>query len=219
MENRYMGVITGDLVTSSDGDYRGRTYREIVKTMLNEVSKHDWYNISKVESFRGDSFQITSESPQSILEMAAFIRTYLISQTDVYELTKLDTRLSISIEMLNKYSQYNESAYEVAYILSGRNLELIQKGKKNMVFNSSHQNLMFSLSSITNLLDNTITMLSKPQVDILKEALDIMEVNPPELARKMEKSRQNIHKLIDRSGTERIIESLMDCRKYITGVI
>lgn len=214
-----MGVITGDLVTSSDGRNRGKTYGEIVKTMLNEVAKHDWYSISKADFFRGDSFQITIESPQSILEMAAFIRTYLISQTDVYEMTKLDARLSISIEMLNKYSQYNESVYEVAHILSGRNLDSINKNKKNMVFNSSHQNLMFSLSSITNLLDNTITMLSKPQVDILKEALDTMEVKPPELARKMERSRQNIHKLIERSGTERIIDSLMDCRKYITGVI
>lgn len=218
MENRYMGVITGDLVTSMGGLDRGITYRQIATTMLNEVTRHDWYGVSKTEFFRGDSFQITVESPQSILEMAAFIRTYLISLTDVYELTKLDARLSISIEMLNKYSQYDESAYEVAYILSGRNLELMHKAK-NMVFNSSHKALMFSLSSITNLLDNTITMLSKPQAEILKEALDVMDVNPPELATKMQKSRQNIHKIIERSGTERVIESLMDCRKYITGII
>lgn len=218
MENRYIGVITGDLVTSSIGLIRGFTYRQIATTMLKEVSRHDWYGVSKTEFFRGDSFQITVESPQSILEMAAFIRTYLISLTDVYELTKLDARLSISIEMLNKYSKYDESAYEVAYILSGRNLEPMHKAK-NMVFNSSHKALMFSLSSITNLLDNTITMLSKPQAEILKEALDVMDVNPPELAKKTKKSRQNIHKIIERSGTERVIESLMDCRKYITGII
>ncbi|EAZ9290618.1 TPA: hypothetical protein G8N62_004641 [Salmonella enterica] len=218
MENRYMGVITGDLVTSMGGLDRGITYSQIATTMLKEVTRHDWYGVSKTEFFRGDSFQITVESPQSILEMAAFIRTYLISLTDVYELTKLDARLSISIEMLNKYSQYDESAYEVAYILSGRNLETMHKAK-NMVFNSSHKALMFSLSSITNLLDNTITMLSKPQAEILKEALDVMDVNPPELAKKAQKSRQNIHKIIERSGTERVIESLMDCRKYITGII
>lgn len=217
MENRYIGVITGDLVTSMAGKDRGFTYKGIVTTMLKEVTRHDWYNISKAEFFRGDSFQITVESPQSILEMAAFIRTYLISLTDVYELTKLDARLSISIEMLNKYSQYNESAYEHAYILSGRNLDSMNKSK-NMVFNSSHKDILFSLSSITSLLDNTITLLSKPQVDILKEALDVMDVNPPELVKKTQKTRQNIHKIIERSGTDRIIDSLLDCRKYITGI-
>ncbi len=218
MENRYIGVITGDLVNSSDGKERGITYREVVNTLLREVSQHDWYSISKAEFFRGDSFQITMESPQSILEVAAFIRTYLISLTDVHELAHLDARLSLSIEMLNKYSQYTESAYEQAYILSGKNLESMHKSKK-MVFNSSQNNLMLPVSSITGLLDNTISMLSKSQIEILKEALDVMEVNPPDLVKKTQKTRQNIHKILERSGTERVIESLLNCRKFITGMI
>lgn len=218
MENRYIGVITGDLVNSSDGKERGITYNAVVNTLLREVSRHDWYSISKFEFFRGDSFQITMESPQSILEVAAFIRTYLISLTDVHELAHLDARLSLSIEMLNKYSQYTESAYEQAYIMSGKHLESMHKSKK-MVFNSSQNNLMLPVSSITSLLDNTISMLSKSQAEILKEALDVMKVNPPDLVKKTQKTRQNIHKILERSGTERVIESLLNCRKFITGII
>ncbi|WP_333870918.1 hypothetical protein [Kosakonia cowanii] len=218
MENRYIGVITGDLINSSDGKERGITYRELVNTLLSEVSRHDWYGISKTEFFRGDSFQITMESPQSILEVAAYIRTYLISQTDVYESENLDARLSLSIEMLNRYSQHNESAYEQAYVLSGKNLESMPKSKK-MVFNSTQRNFMLPVSAITSLLDHTISMLSKPQAEILREALDVMEVNPPELVKKTQKTRQNIHKIIERSGTDRVIESLRNCRKYITGII
>lgn len=78
---------------------------------------------------------------------------------------------------------------------------------------------MLSVSSITSLLDNTISMLSRPQIEILKEALDVMEVNPPALVKKTRKTRQNIHKILERSGTERIIESLLNCRKFITGMI
>ncbi|MGR7526689.1 hypothetical protein [Klebsiella aerogenes] len=218
MENRYIGVITGDLVNSSDGKERGFTYREVVSTLLKEISRHDWYSVSKAEFFRGDSFQITMESPQSILEVAAYIRTYLISLTGAHELANLDARLSLSIEKLNKYSQHTESAYEQAYVLSGKNLDSMHRSRK-MVFNSSQSNLMLSVSSITSLLDNTISMLSRPQIEILKEALDVMEVNPPALVKKTRKTRQNIHKILERSGTERIIESLLNCRKFITGMI
>lgn len=218
MEYRYIGVITGDLVSSQNIYERGFTYKNVLTTLLKEVGSHDWYNISKVEFFRGDSFQITLESPQAILEIAAFIRTYLISLTDVSFDEKLDARLSLSIEILNRYTANPDKVYEQAYIQSGKNLEIMPASRK-IVFNSTRSNLMLPIAAMAAMLDNTITMLSKQQAEVLKESLDVMVVDVPKLVKKTGKTRQNIHKIIERSGTDKVVESLLLGRTYITGIL
>lgn len=211
---RSIGVITGDLFRSTAGYERGLIYEKVMKTLEKEIMKNPRYDVTKLEFFRGDSFQITLADPSSILELSVFIRTYLLSLPEGEDKVRYDARLSASVYLTNKYSSFNESVFEQAYIDSGRNLEKMKKNSM-LEFSTEQPARAAAIRATTVLLDKLITMLSRPQAEVLRRSLENMVVDASTLARDMGTTRQNIHKLIARSGTENIIESLLSARDYM----
>ena len=211
---RSIGVITGDLFRSTAGYERGVTYENVMRTLEKAVTRNPRYEISKMDFFRGDSFQITLTDPISILELSTYIRAYLKSLPENEGKISYDARLSISVYPTNKYSTYNESIFEQAYIYSGRNLEKMKKN--NMLeFSSEHPSRTAAVRATTVLLDALIGMLSRPQAEVLRRSLENMTVDTKNFAIEMGTTRQNISKLVARSGTEDIIESLLSVRDFM----
>ncbi|GKX46120.1 hypothetical protein [Pectobacterium carotovorum] len=212
--SKNIGVITGDLFRSSVGYERGFTYEKVMKTLEGEVIGNPRYNISKMEFFRGDSFQITLSDPVSILELSTYIRAYLISLQEGEDNIRFDARLSVSVYPTNKFSSFNESVFEKAHIDSGRNLEKMKRNSM-LEFSSEYSARNAAVRATTVLLDTLISMLSRPQAEVLRRSLESMAIDTNNLAAEMGTTRQNIHKLIARSGTENIIESLLLVRDFM----
>lgn len=206
VESKFIGVITGDLYKSTAGYDRGLSYQNIMESLKKEFYLKKRYSFGKIEYFRGDSFQISISDPSYIIEVAAYIRAYLLSLTDDDD-NKYDARMSLNISRLNKYTNQNETYFEKAFVVSGRNLDNMQKNKR-FIFNSDVTALDLSLNASILLLDSLMSMMSKPQAEVFKLCIDLGMVDTVRISRELKKSRQNIHKLISRAGIDNLLEYL-----------
>lgn len=212
---RSIGVITGDLYRSTAGYERGITYQTVMSMLESKIRNNPRFDVADIDFFRGDSFQITLYNPASLLEIAVYVRTYLIALTESKEGPRLDARLSMSIFASNKSSSFSESVFEQAHIASGRSLDKMKKSSM-LAFSSDNPVLAAPLQSVSVLLDTLLSTLSRPQAEVLYRSLEEMTINTSALAAEMGTSRQNIHKLVVRSGTENILESLITMREFMT---
>jgi len=203
-----MGVITGDLHNSSTDSQRGIPYLRIMEVMLDKILKNKYLRVSEVDFFRGDSFQITSNDPIHLLSVAVYIRAYLRSYSDDSDDGgKYDSKLAISIDRYNKYKRNVNSVFESAQIKSGRRFELIESNEM-MAFDSSIGELNeIYLPSII-LLDSLMSMLSKPQSEILRELVYNRDKSVSSLSLELGKSKQAVYKTIKRGGVDKIMTFL-----------
>jgi len=209
-----IAVITGDLYRSSTGYDRGLPYVKSMENMLKQISDDSSFLVRKIDIFRGDFFQITLYEPNTIFEVSVYIRSFLIALTEENEI-KYDARLSLS------YSETNSSAgtdgksyFEEAYIISGKNLDAMEKDVM-MEFNSSISSWHHSFHGAVRLLDFMVGSLSKPQAEVLSWAVRNKEIYIPEIALATNKSQQNIHKLIQRGGIKNIMSFLEFSKEQI----
>ncbi|HHQ6630419.1 TPA: hypothetical protein ACSTL1_001865 [Serratia fonticola] len=207
MEYRYLGVITGDLYKSTAGLERGIAYQGIMEQLRRRITQSKRYDIEGIEFFRGDSFQISCKDPSYLVEIAAYIRSYLLSLSEEDDDNRYDARMSLNITQFNRFSGYHHSVYEKAFIDSGRTLDDMPKNKM-LLFSSDMQALTMSLNSSVLLLDTLFGMLSKQQAEVLKLSIENGRLDMPYLAEKTRKTRQTIHKLVTRSGLENLLEYL-----------
>lgn len=217
MPHKFIGVITGDLYRSTAGYDRGKSYLSIMDAMKISLNYTKRYRIDEMNFFRGDSFQITVDPPY-IIELAAFLRTNLLSLSEEGEDIKYDARLSININKINHYSGFNKSVYEKAFIDSGRALDAMPKNKMIM-FSSDIPQVNASIGASTLLLDTLLSHLSKPQAEVLRICIAQGTIDVSHIVEMSDKSRQNVHKLITRAGIENIMEYLRLTRSDINAVL
>lgn len=222
MEYRYLGVITGDLYKSTAGLERGIAYKSIMDQLRQRITQSKRYDIEGIEFFRGDSFQISCRDPSYMVEIAAYIRCYLLALSEKDDDNRYDARMSLNITQLNRFSGYNHSAYEKSFIDSGRALDDMPKNKM-LLFSSDLQVLTMSLNSSVLLLDTLLGMLSKQQAEVLKLSIENGRLSMSHLVEETKKARQTIHKLVTRSGLENILEYLrlsqQEISYHIKGII
>ena len=212
-----MGVITGDLYRSSTDYERGVSYIGLMEVMLEKIIKNNRLRVSDVDFFRGDSFQITSKDPINLLCIADYIRAYLRSYSETNDDKGMyDARLAISIDKVNKYRRDVNSIFESAQIKSGRSLDLIENNEM-MVFDSSLYDLKEIYSPSVILLDALLSMLSKPQSEILREIVYDRDASISEIAEKLGKSKQVVYKTIKRGSVDKIVKFL-DAHLSLVGI-
>jgi len=203
-----MGVITGDLYKSSSDYERGVPYIRIMEVLLDNLIKNEYFRITDVDFFRGDSFQVTSKDPIHLLSAAVYIRAYLRSYSDDTDHDdRYDARLSLSIDKYNKYRRDFNSIFESAQIKSGRRFELMG-GDEMMMFDSSMSELNEIYTPSIILLDAVLSKMSKPQSEILREVIYDRDFNIYSIAEKLGKSKQVIYKTMKRGGIDRVIKFL-----------
>lgn len=215
----FIGIITGDLYKSSTNYSKGVSYLKVMESMLNQIMKNDSLKISSVDSFRGDSFQITSHNPINLLRTAVFIRSYLRSYSDNFDDENMyDARVAISIDSINKYKIDKSSIFESAQIKSGRGLDLMSD-KEMMIFDSSIEqfNMLYTPSII--LLDALISMMSKPQSEILRELSYNIDDNIPLISEKLGKVKQVVYKTMKRGGVDKVMEFLEYNKRYTSSML
>ena len=212
-----MGVITGDLYRSSTDYERGVSYIGLMEVMLEKIIKNNRLRVFDVDFFRGDSFQITSKDPINLLSIAVYIRAYLRSYSEKNDDKGMyDARLAISIDKVNKYRRDVNSIFESAQIKSGRSLDLIENNEM-MVFDSSLYDLKEIYSPSVILLDALLSMLSKPQSEILREIVYDRDASISEIAEKLGKSKQVVYKTIKRGSVDKIVKFL-DAHLSLVGI-
>lgn len=215
LENRHIGVITGDLFKSTKGYDRGYLYQNIMSVLKDYLNDSRRYDIKKFEFFRGDSFQITLTDPTNIIEIATYIRAYLISLTDEdNDDANYDARMSLAVYQMNRYSGYEDSVYEKVYISSGRTLDNMSKNNL-LEFNSDVPELEHSVKGSIILLDSLLSLMSKPQAAVLRLSIENGRIDATEIAKTLKKTRQNIYKIISRAKIENIMEYLRVNKKYM----
>ncbi|KQN55656.1 hypothetical protein GKQ23_12070 [Erwinia sp. E602] len=212
--SKLIGVITGDLFRSTAGLTRGIIYQRVMQQLEQTIVSHPRFDVAEMELFRGDAFQITLNDPSTLPELAAWLRASLMALPEEQDGVRYDARMSLTIFTRNRYSSFKESAFEQAHIVSGRNLETLDK-KNMMVFGSDRPALDAPLRALIALLDPLLTMLSRPQAEVLQRAMAEMKVDTTALAAAMGSSRQNVHKLVTRSGCENIIAALLTIGEHI----
>lgn len=121
-----IGVITGDIVnsTSISSKWKDRILQSL-ETVKNDFSTADM----NYEMFRGDSFQVTVQSPTETLLVAIAIRIILISQTPDDSENKWDARVSVGIGDCNYKSSTIVTSDGEAFVLSGRGLDMLRKNR------------------------------------------------------------------------------------------
>ncbi|MDP0886234.1 hypothetical protein, partial [Klebsiella pneumoniae] len=118
-----------------------------------------------------------------------------------------DARLAISIDKVNKYRRDINAIFESAQIKSGKSLDLIENDEM-MVFDSSLYDLKEIYSPSIILLDALLSMLSKPQSEILREIVYDRDASIYEIAERLGKSKEVVYNDIKRGAVEKIIKSL-----------
>ncbi|WP_075175725.1 hypothetical protein [Acinetobacter indicus] len=176
--------------------------------MVKNRKNDNGLRFADVDFFRGDSFQINSKDPINLFSIAVYIRDYLRSYSDKNDDKGMyDARLAISIDKVNKYRRDINSIFESAQIKSEKSLDLSENDEM-MVFDSSLYDLKEIYSPSIILLDALLSMLSKPQSEILREIVYDRDASISEIAEKLGKSKQVVYKTIKRGSVDKIIKFL-----------
>ncbi|EKN3982456.1 hypothetical protein RSJ44_003379 [Yersinia enterocolitica] len=202
-----IGVITGDLVGSTKSDTTV-SYVAILETCMAIVNRN--YSGTKAEVFRGDSFQISFEYPQYIIEVAIFLRAFLISQSENNN-NKYDARLSIVISDNDK----SEFFFGKAYVDSGRRLDKMNKNREGMVFYSDNKILNEYVKPSIYLLDALIAKLSPPQANVLRFVLEKKDTDSHRLSIDTGTTRQNVSDIISRAKIMNFVDYVVSINSII----
>ncbi|MDO4462718.1 MAG: hypothetical protein Q4C30_09570 [Bacteroidia bacterium] len=181
------GVITGDLVNSTQ---IAAEWRQLVMDALNaSVSDLSSLTPIKIETYRGDSFQITVDQLESVLTVAIAIRAKLRASTpDKSE--GWDARLSIGIGDVSFESQNILTSDGEAFRLSGRAFDNI--GKKRLCISTPCTELDSRLELVTRFADDVVSGWTPKQAAVVYRSL-VFPKTQKELAEELKMTYQNFN--------------------------
>jgi len=125
--NNYYAVLTGDVINSSNlaSKERKKLPSVLLQTSVYIRNVLSHYNPSKIDIFRGDSWQLIVKESEISLKVAIMLRAYFKIQM---QNPTLDTRVSIGIGTVDFLTKNNISTSDGdAFRLSGRMLETMHK--------------------------------------------------------------------------------------------
>ena len=120
-------VITGDIVRSEQIALDKRNMLiEVLHEIIDELQHK---SPMRMEIFRGDSFQIIVEHPESSMVIATMIRAGLKSHTPIGSKATWDARISIGIGTIEYQGDKVVTSDGEAFKLSGRGLDIMEKSR------------------------------------------------------------------------------------------
>lgn len=203
MSNNIKSVITGDIIDSSSIHLK---YRDILLESIYKIAD-DLSIIEplKIEIFRGDSFQMLVDKPENSMKIAILFRAGLKCCTPV-ECNKLwDARLSIGVGGISYRANSILQSDGEAFQYSGRELDAM--GKCRLVVKTNCDDLNEELKVSTSFADDIISSWTKSQSQAIYQSL-LYNIPQKVIAQKLQKSAQNISKLLSAAKIELI-------RKYL----
>ena len=181
------GVITGDLIRSTS---IAAEWRPTVMEALNAcIADCTAFAPTKIEMYRGDSFQIVTDSPQCTLTTAVALRAKLRASTP--EQTEIwDARLSIGIGDISFESNDIVTSDGEAFRLSGRAFDSI--GKKRLNISTPWADVDEAINLTTCFADEIISAWTTKQAKVVYHALFSLKTQK-DMADELGMSRQNFN--------------------------
>ncbi len=196
------GIITGDIVKSSriKKDDRNKLLT-IIKNIPVELE-----NISptKIEIYRGDSFQILVEKSEQVLKIAILIRAKLRSCNKGW-----DARLAIGVGKIDFEAENVLMSDGEAFQNSGREFEDL--GKSRLAIRTSWSEANDELRVSTAFADYIITKWTMEQAQAVFQVLSLPlpKILQEDVAKKLGNSIANTSKLLSRAS-EKLIKNYID---------
>ena len=204
------GIITGDLVNSSD---IAAAHRQVVVESLNAVVE-DFSPLSamKLEMFRGDSFQVVVDAAEHALTAALAFRVRLKAsppeKTDAW-----DARVSVGIGDVSYESDSIVTSDGEAFRLSGRAFD--ELGKKRLAFASPDADLNETAELNTRFADDVVTALTPKQARIVYHALLHPQKTKKEMAEELGMSSQNFNNVWSSAKGQLILDYAEYMRRQV----
>lgn len=189
--DKIKGVITGDIIESSAIQIKYRNFLfESIRRIVDELSVIEPL---KIEFFRGDGLQLVIASPENALKVAVLLRAGLKSCTPSESQKAWDARLSLGVGSISYHADNIVISDGEAFQFSGR--ELDEMGKRRMVVKTRWPGVNDELQVSTAFADEVISSWSVSQSQAAYQAL-LYNSSQKEIAYKLQKSAQNISKLL-----------------------
>lgn len=184
-------IITGDIVRSEQIALDKRDL--LIKVLRDIVANLQKISPMKMEMFRGDSFQIVVECPETSLKIASMIRAGLksCSPTDAKEVW--DARISIGIGTTDYQGDSIVTSDGEAFKLSGRGLDAMEKNR--LAVSTCWHDVNEELDAGLAFADDLITGWSVNQAKVIYLSV-AQELSQTVIANIIEKSQQNVSKTL-----------------------
>lgn len=180
-------VLTGDIVNSTQLD-------PVLEVQLLERLRRV-FSAYKTEFYRGDSFQTYVKDPVGSLRVALVARSLAVSITMTEdEYASSDIRISIGIGTVISPVRAPGTAKGIAFLLSGRGLDEIQKTGRRLSITSDHPIADIGLQVMADYLDAIYRGMTIKQAEVIVELLggDTQQ----EVASKLGKSKSTVSQLV-----------------------
>jgi hypothetical protein len=193
-------VLTADVVNSTK--LSSPQYKRLMEVLDKFLHPHPH------EFYRGDSFQAYLKEPSEALRLALACRALVIELTTKDDVpVRGDVRISIGIGGVTAPVRSLGSAKGEAFLLSGRELDELQKTDRRLAINSNNEMANIGLQVMADYLDNIFQEMTGKQADIIVELLRGMSQQQLTISR--EKAKSTISELANAGRwpeIERILE-------------
>ncbi len=203
-------VLTGDIVNSTKLTAAKET--KLSSTLIEMFVDYD----SKLEFYRGDSFQAYVKNPENALRLALLSRSATIRLFKEEKIALSDLRISIGIGEVITPVRSLKTAKGEAFILSGRRLDEIIKNHQRLIITTTNPLANEGLQVIANYLNAIFDEMTGKQAEVIFELLkgEMRKV----VAKKFKKTKSTIHQRII-SGRWPEIEKLLQQYENIIKLI
>jgi hypothetical protein len=181
-------VLTGDIVNSTK---LSAAKEAKISSMLMELFVY--YN-SKIEFYRGDSFQAYVKKPVTALRLALLSRSATIRLFKEDKLVLSDIRISIGIGEIKTPVRSLKTAKGKAFILSGRSFDEIAKSHQRLVITTANPLANEGLQVIADYLNAIFDVMTGKQAEVIFELL--RGEMQKSVAKKFKKTKSTIHQRI-----------------------
>lgn len=193
------GVITADIVNSTSIKTEWRA--TLLDTIQKIVGELELFSPLRLEFFRGDSFQIIVDNPTEALKIALLLRAGLKSCTPKESKRLWDARMAIGVGNIDYSSEKVVVSDGEAFHYSGWEFDAL--GKRKLAIRTTWKDINDELEVSTAFADDIISRWSRLQAQVVYVSL-LSQMSQKEIAAKLNKTAQNISKLLN-AGKESLI--------------
>lgn len=197
LESNIIGVITGDIVSSSKTD-REALLKDL-KAILNNIDKSQQNLKIPFELYRGDSFQGLILRPEDVLKYALLIRAELKKKSTGGE---RDARIAIGIGTVSFMAKTAAESDGEAFRNSGPILDTMKDDNMRLRAKTPWEQVNQELDVSLFLADALINRWTIPQVEVIAESL--MEKKQIEIAEKLRISQSAVNQRLKAGNWEAI---------------
>lgn len=194
MANNWIGVITGDIVNSTqimEAGYRDELLSTLRQT-IKDANKRKSFGHLSLEIFRGDSFQIRASKLSNVLDVALLVRSALIAGSRNKE--RWDARLGIGIGTEEYQADTLAESNGEAYRLSGKAFENLDRNTRLAII-TTDDDFNGELQVTTAFVDDIINNWTIVQANLIYSFI-LGGFSQKELAEKEGKSQQAVSKVL-----------------------